>query len=57
MPREGRETEEERVKADNLVGIIRTPYKNLKRTRWTGPMSLGKSFELREDLYSAAFVY
>ena len=33
------------------------PYKDVPRTRWTGPSSLNTSFELREDLYSVCFLY
>ena len=33
------------------------PYNELKRTRWTGPSSIGTSLELREDMYAVAFLY
>ena len=33
------------------------PYMHVPRSRWTGPRSIGTSMELREDMYSVAFLY
>ena len=51
------ETEEQKAIANEFVGKLREPYKDVRRTRWTGPMSLGEGMELREDMYSVAFLY
>ena len=51
------ESEEQKSIALRYVDKLRMPYKDVPRTRWTGPSSLNTSFELREDMYSVVFLY
>ena len=51
------ESEQERAIAKDFVAKLRRPYKDVPRTRWTGPESIGQSMELREDMYSVVYLY
>ena len=51
------ENDEDKELASRFVDKLRLPYNDVKRTRWTGPSSIGTSLELREDMYSVAFLY
>ena len=51
------ESKEQTAIAQPFVAELRMPYKDVPRTRWTGPGSIGTSMTLRPDMYAVTFLY
>ena len=51
------ETEEQTKIAQPFVAKLRMAYSDARRTRWTGPASIGTSMTLREDMYAVTYLY
>ena len=51
------ETPEETELANELVDGMLVPYRQKKRDRFEGPITIGDSLSLREDYYAATFLF